>query len=108
MVVEDPVAARRRLHVELRKLRLEAGLTQRRVADRLDWSPSKIIRIESGATGVSVTDLRALLAEYGVSEEGTVAGLTSMARLSRRQPFSGYRDVASPDAIRFWGYEATA
>jgi transcriptional regulator with XRE-family HTH domain len=34
-------ALRRRLRLELKRLRLAAGLTQREVADKLEWSTSK-------------------------------------------------------------------
>ncbi|WP_255684758.1 helix-turn-helix domain-containing protein [Pseudonocardia sp. TRM90224] len=99
---------RRRLRVELRRMRGEADLTQRDVAAALDWSPSKVIRIESGQVGISVTDLRALLALYGLTDGDAVDELAGMARGSKRQPFSDYRDVLSAETIRFFGYEASA
>ncbi|WP_408997259.1 helix-turn-helix domain-containing protein [Streptomyces europaeiscabiei] len=34
-----------------------AGQTYQQVAGTLDWSPSKVIRIEAGNIGISVTDL---------------------------------------------------
>lgn len=104
----NPAALRRRLIVELKRLRGEANLTQRQVATSLDWSPSKIIRIEQGLVGISVTDLRALLGHYGVSDEQALAEYADMARESKRQPFTDYRDVFPADTIRFFGYEATA
>jgi transcriptional regulator with XRE-family HTH domain len=106
--VEDPAAMRRRLRVELRRLRTAANLTQRDVADALEWSPSKIIRIESGQVGLTVTDLRALLAHYGLRDEGHVAALTELARGSKRQPFVEYKDVLSAETIKFLGYESSA
>jgi transcriptional regulator with XRE-family HTH domain len=106
--VTNPAALRRRLIVELRRLRAQAKMTQRQVAQALDWSPSKIIRIEQGVVGISVVDLRALLTLYGVSDEHALAEFAEMARGSKRQPFSDYRDVISPETIRFFGYEATA
>jgi len=106
--VTNPAALRRRLIVELRRLRAQAKVTQRQVAEQLDWSPSKIIRIEQGVVGISVTDLRALLSYYGVTDEHTLNEYAEMARGSKRQPFTDYRDVFPPDTIRFFGYEATA
>jgi transcriptional regulator with XRE-family HTH domain len=99
---------RRRLRVELKRLRTAAGQTQRDVAKALYWSPSKVIRIESGQVGITVTDLRALASLYGLTDDEQLAALTEMAQGSKRQPFVGYRDVLSADTIKFLGYEASA
>ncbi|MCO1655760.1 helix-turn-helix domain-containing protein [Pseudonocardia humida] len=106
--LEDPAAMRRRLRVELKRLRTAAGKTQRDVAQALYWSPSKVIRIESGQVGITVTDLRALAALYGLADEEQLAALTEMAQGSKRQPFAEFRDVLSPDTIKYYGYEASA
>src|SRR3954464_3402791 len=105
---EDPAAMRRRLRVELKRLRTAAGQTQRDVAKALYWSPSKVIRIESGQVGITVTDLRALASLYGLTDDEQLAALTEMAQGSKRQPFVGYRDVLSADTIKYYGYEASA
>jgi hypothetical protein len=78
------------------------------VAKALYWSPSKVIRIESGQVGITVTDLRALASLYGLTDDEQLAALTEMAQGSKRQPFVGYRDVLSADTIKFLGYEASA
>ena len=44
----SPTVQRRRLRAELRRARLDAGLTQEQVATAMDWSLSKLIRIENG------------------------------------------------------------
>ena len=106
--MEDPAAMRRRLRVELKRLRTAADMTQRGVAAALDWSPSKIIRIESGQVGITVTDLQALLRHYGVVDEGVVRGLIELARGSKKQPFAEYRDVLTAETIKFFGYESSA
>jgi len=56
------------LQAELREARRRAGLTQRQVASEMDWSPSKMLRIESGLVGISTTDLQALLNYYRVPD----------------------------------------
>lgn len=56
----------RRLRLELRGLRDVAGLTIEETARRLEWSMSKISRIETGKVGVSPGDVRELLDVYGV------------------------------------------
>ncbi len=94
--------------MELKRLRSQAKLTQRQVATSLDWSPSKIIRIEQGLIGISVTDLKSLLRHYGVTNEQTLDEYADMARGSKRMPFTDYRDILPAETIRFFGYEATA
>jgi transcriptional regulator with XRE-family HTH domain len=108
--VADAATTRRRLIAELRTLRTDAGLNQRQVADTLDWSPSKIHRIEKGDVSVSVTDLRALLALYGMGDGRAKDELVQLAKDARRQPlpFSAYRDVLPPDVMRYFAYEQAA
>jgi transcriptional regulator with XRE-family HTH domain len=101
-------ALRRRLRVELRRARTKANLTQKDVAEALDWSPSKVIRIESGQVAISTTDLKALLSEYGVSDGEVVADLVDLARNSKKQPWSQYKDVLSPEIQAYFGYESSA
>lgn len=104
----DPAIHRRRLRNELRKLREAAGKTQRDVAAAMDWSQSKLIRIESGAVNISTNDLRALLSHYGL-DSARVETLLEVARAAREVPrWSIYRDVASPEYIAFLGYESSA
>jgi transcriptional regulator with XRE-family HTH domain len=99
---------RRRLRLELRRLREQADLQQAEVAKRLDWSASKLIRIENGSVGISVTDLRALIAHYDVPD-GDVDRLVKMARATRERTWwSPYRHVLSPQLPDFIGYEADA
>ena len=108
--MDNASALRRQLLAELRQLRPLHVTTQRQVADALDWSPSKVTRIENGSVSISVTDLRALLAYYGVTDGRVVDGLVDLARRSRRarSPFASYGDVFSPDALRFFDYEHSA
>jgi transcriptional regulator with XRE-family HTH domain len=99
---------RRRLRTELRRLREASGLNQAQVVRELDWSTSKLIRIENGSVGVSVTDVRALLGVYRAPEEA-VDGLVKLARATReRQWWSAYRHILSPTYREFIGYEADA
>ncbi len=105
--LEDPVLSRRHLVSTLQQLREAAGLTQRQVAEALEWSMSKVARIESGTVRVSTTDLRALLGLYGATDEA--ARLTAMARLARRRPwFAVYEHARDPGFTAFLGYEGAA
>jgi transcriptional regulator with XRE-family HTH domain len=85
---EPPAVARQRVRRALRKARQATGLVQGDVAQRLNWSQSKVQRIESGAVGVSVTDLRALLGVYGIRDEALIEQLVKDAAISRRQRWS--------------------
>ncbi len=99
---------RRRLRTELRRLREAAGLHQTEVVKQLDWSISKLIRIENGSVGISVTDVRALAALYGAEPEH-VEELAQLARVTReRQWWSSYRHVLTPSLREYIAYEADA
>jgi transcriptional regulator with XRE-family HTH domain len=82
---ETPEVKRRRLKAALRRGREAAGLTPKQVSDALDWSVSKIIRIEAGTVGLTVTDLRALIDLYRITDEKRQAELLELARGSRKQ-----------------------
>lgn len=104
----DPAIRRRRLRSELRNAREAASMTQRDVAAAMDWSPSKLIRIESGAVNISTNDLRALLGHYGV-DSTRIDALVDVARAAREATrWNIYKDVARPEYIAFLGYEYSA
>lgn len=104
----DPVVHRRRLTAVLRRLRTDNSLTQMEVAKDLEWSHSKVVRIENGDVGIGPTDLRALLRYYRVDDQQQVDELLAMARASRQQRFTEYADVLSRDFLRYLRYEASA
>ncbi len=56
----------RQLGRELRRLREQAGLTLEEAAPRLDWSTSKLSRIEIGQQSVDVHGVRSMLDLYDV------------------------------------------
>lgn len=108
-LVETPEVMRRRLRLALRNAREAAGLTQRQAADELEFSVSKMIRIEQGAVRLTAVDLRALLNLYGVTDEDRVAELLNLARGSRRQQlWERYREVYSPEALSLFAHEPAA
>ncbi len=81
-VRRSPTVRRRRLGLELRRLRESAGITIDVVAGRLECSSSKISRIETGHTGATPRDVRDMLAVYGV--DGLAADdLVQVAREAR-------------------------
>jgi transcriptional regulator with XRE-family HTH domain len=109
-IVSKPSAAvqRLRLRTQLRKARTSAGLTQKQVAAKMEWSPSKLIRIEAGEVGISVNDLRPLLAEYGITDQDRIDALLDLARGSRKMPFSEYRDIYSKEFLEYLAMESSA
>jgi transcriptional regulator with XRE-family HTH domain len=97
----DRETLRRRLRQELKNYRALAGLTQREVAEAMDWSPSKVNRIEAGIVTVSINDLRALLTLFGVTAE-TVNELVEVAKLSKRSSWGrGPAPDRAPEAAYF-------
>jgi transcriptional regulator with XRE-family HTH domain len=82
---ESPAGARRRLRLALRRLRDRRNLTQHQVAEALDWSISKVNRIENGEVTISVTDLQAALNLYAVDDAGERAALVGAARAARKR-----------------------
>jgi transcriptional regulator with XRE-family HTH domain len=105
-----PILGRRRLSAALRHARDQRGWTQEQVAAAMDWSLSKLIRIEKGTVGISTTDLRSLLAHYGVHDSERVNGLVRLAKASRERPWwAQYREhLPSADFEKLLGLEAEA
>jgi len=102
------MVTRRRLRAELRRLRDEQHLAQEHVANEMEWSISKLIRIENGSVGISINDLKALLDLYGVADSDR-ADLVELARASRqRMWWSQYQKFLAPTYLEFIGFEADA
>lgn len=104
----DPAVLRRRLQIELRKSRDATGQSQKDVADALAWSPSKLLRIENGAVGITRTDLKALLDHYGVRDRKRMDDLIKLAQDSRKLPTAEYGKSVPPSAIKFWNFRSSA
>ena len=108
-VVQDPSVQRRRLRMELRKARETAGLKQGDVAKAMDWSPSKLIRIEGGQVSISTNDLRALLNHYNVKDSRRITNLLELAKSSRGASFyDPYSSVLKPGFREYLAYEGAA
>lgn len=104
----NAAAMRLQLRLALKKRRQDAALTQRDVSTNFEWSPSKIIRIESGEVSVGLIDLRAMLQFYRVTEDDVIKQMEEWARGSKQLPYSEYRDILSPSGIKYFGYEGAA
>jgi transcriptional regulator with XRE-family HTH domain len=102
-----PVVESAVLRAELVRLRRDRSLTQETVARDLDWSPSKLIRIEGGRSSITKVDLDALLRQYGatsISER-----LQDLNRASRKPRWwDAYKNDFEAQYLNFIGYEAGA
>ncbi|GAA4702637.1 helix-turn-helix domain-containing protein [Phytohabitans rumicis] len=108
---ESPAAARRRVRLALRRARDARGLTQQQVADGLDWSLSKVNRLEKGEVTVSRTDLLALLEMYGVADSAVIDDLVGAARRSRQRGWYDeprYRETLTTAMLQLYQFEAEA
>jgi transcriptional regulator with XRE-family HTH domain len=109
MAIEhSPTVRRRRLALELRRLREAAKLTCEEVADHLECSASKISRVETGRVSVSPRDVRDMLELYGVP----VAQRESLVQLARDSRQKGwwhaFSDTMQPQFATYVGLESAA
>jgi transcriptional regulator with XRE-family HTH domain len=109
MPARSPTVRRRRLGFELKALRTNLNLTAEKVAENLDWSASKISRIETAQVKVTQTDLKALLGAYGISGSD-YDNLLALARESRETGYWQKFDDKTPvnRFEDFMGFEAEA
>jgi transcriptional regulator with XRE-family HTH domain len=106
---QGPVVQSALLRGELVRLRRESGLTQEQVASGLEWSPSKLIRVEGGRSSITKVDLDALLTKYGVTSESTRERFQLLNRGAREPAWwSKYRDDVAPIYLSYVGFEAGA
>ncbi len=71
------------------------------------WSLSKMIRIETAKTGISVNDLKALLSLYGITERA--GELVALAQAAKQSPWwRRYSEVAPPSLLELIDYESAA
>ncbi len=74
----------------------------------MDWSLSKLIRIENGSVGISTNDLKAILAHYKITDEGRTTELLALSRGAReRSWWNSYRDMP-PRLVQLIEYESAS
>jgi transcriptional regulator with XRE-family HTH domain len=89
----SPTVRGRRLTRELKRLREAVGITPDQAAQRLDFSKSKLYRIENGRSRVDADDLEDMLDLYDVRSPDRDA-LIHLGRESRRRGWwTRYKDV---------------
>jgi transcriptional regulator with XRE-family HTH domain len=104
----SPTVRRRRLALELRRLREAARLTCEEVAEHLECSASKISRVETGRVSVSPRDVRDMLELYGVPAAQRES-LVQLARDSRQKGWwHAYSDTMQPQMATYIGLESAA
>ncbi|MEU9888273.1 helix-turn-helix transcriptional regulator [Sphaerisporangium sp. NPDC051011] len=105
----SPSVRGRQLISELKRLREGAQLIQAEVAERLDWHPTKVFRIETGRTSPHPNDVRALLDLYGLTDQGERDGLIDLARNARKRGWwYAYRDILPSQYQVYIGLESEA
>lgn len=99
---------RRRLALELRRLREAAHLTCEEVGTTLECSASKISRIETGRVTVSPRDVRDLLTIYGVPDDQRDS-LMQLARDARQKGWwHAHADAVEPYLTTYLALEQAA
>ena len=108
-VDRGPVVQSAILRGELVRLRKENELTQGDVAGDLEWSTSKLIRVEGGHSAITKVDLDALLTKYGVTSEVERERFQQLNRAARlRGWWDAYRNDVPAPYLNYVGYEAGA
>jgi transcriptional regulator with XRE-family HTH domain len=105
----SPTVQRRRLGLELRRLRREAGLTIEEVARALECSTAKVSRIETGKLKARQVDVDAMLRRYGVLDLAVREQLLQVNREARMTGWwRSFEEVLPPGFETFVGLEAEA
>jgi transcriptional regulator with XRE-family HTH domain len=107
----SPAVARRRVSLALRRAREAKNWTQTQVANAMEWSLSKVMRIEKGQVNISPTDLRAVLQILDVTDADEVDELLADARVSRAERYTvdeSDREHLTPAMLQLSQYETVA
>ncbi|MEV5413229.1 helix-turn-helix transcriptional regulator [Thermopolyspora sp. NPDC052614] len=92
---QSPTVRLRRLGHEMRRLREAAGKSIHETSAELEWSTSKISRLENGLTKrPDVQNIRVLCAAYGVTDSELIEDLVKLARDARQRGWwTKYQDI---------------
>jgi transcriptional regulator with XRE-family HTH domain len=104
----SPTVRRRRLGQELRRMRERAGFTGDHVAEELNWSASKVSRVETAKTMPKRADVEALTTLYG-AEESKVRELLDLLRdASKKGWWENFQDSLPQEYTTLLGLEEEA
>lgn len=101
-------AAKRALAGELRRLRELANMSGDEVASELDWSASKVSRIETNRIGIKPADLTRLLDLYGVDDGRRSQLIALSAEPEPRVWWNAYADSIASEYAAYISLEASA
>lgn len=115
-MAEGPTTRRRRLAIELRRCREQAGVTQEEVSRHFEWHIQKVSRIEKARVKVTARDVKDMLALYGFTDETHLEYREKLADMARNSKERGwwmdYRDIirsgnfisveAEASSVRIW------
>ncbi|MFY9649664.1 helix-turn-helix domain-containing protein [Trebonia sp.] len=102
----SPTVRRRRLAVELRRLR--GGRTGTTVAKALGWSAAKVSRYELGQGTFPLEEIEKLLDYYGVTDPRRAQLLALAVEANERGWWYDYADALTPEYMELIGIEAEA
>jgi transcriptional regulator with XRE-family HTH domain len=108
---DTPAVARRRVRLALRGAREAKGLTQGQIAEAMEWSLSKVMRIEKGDVNIAPADLRVLLSYLDVTDPAKVRTLMDDARTARSERWSAgsqYKEYLTPALLQLIQFEPEA
>jgi transcriptional regulator with XRE-family HTH domain len=107
----NPTVRRRRLGMELRRLREAAGLSTQAAAELLETSPASVNRLETGKRDVlRIREIAAMLDVYGLRGDDPVRSrLLQLAREAKEKGWwEEYDDVLTSPLGTYVGLEAEA
>ena len=106
---QSPTVRRRRLGMELRRLRESSSLMIEDVAKHLECSMSRVSRIETGKSVARIRDVRDMLDLYRVGDETQREQLLTLAKdAQQRGWWTEYESVLSAGLDTYVGLEASA
>lgn len=105
---DRPSVRRRRLATLLVRLREDAGKSPEEAAEWIGCHRSKISRIENARLPMSMSELRDLLAFYGVTDTAYIEELVNLTRRRSERGWVQRVGIALPSYADYIDYEQTA
>src|SRR5215470_10544100 len=99
---------RRQLGRYLRDLRTQAGMSVRAAARNLEWSETKLWRIENGRTSMRSLDVEQMCRMYQASDELTTSLMALAKQTKARGWWLSYEDVINVGFDIYLGLEEVA
>ncbi|MFJ3710358.1 helix-turn-helix domain-containing protein [Streptomyces sp. NPDC090053] len=116
MAHPEPKIRKKRLGMELRRLREETGVSLQAAGEAIDGDKTKMSRIENGRQGLRPLELKALLNLYAVEPKLGEALLALQRQSKQKGWWSRHSDTLKPDfqerltlesdAVRIYAYQS--